>query len=758
MKNTFSSIMSRSIFLLSFLLAGYMLSAQNKSFLSFDGTNDYARYPADATLETLNGARNYTLEAWVYVPTGATAGGNFFRRTHQFVIYFSTNNRLAIGIYYKNDEKYYYYQSKDNVLTNDTWHHIAIVRDNSKAPYLHMYVDGVDQISASKKGYALVSSNTKNLYIGDDGNKGHYLKVYIDEIRLENVAISPSDLHSGRTDNQYIPDGHTAALFHFNEESGQYTKNEATNLDARLGETAAGDDAEPLWIKWNAISSNEHLPLAHEWAGKTGTGWATADNWDGEIPTSSDDVIVPSGLSDYPVISVTTNADCHNLVIATGAQLTIASDSTGNGSFIVSGTTSGNVTVQRYIKKFTSNDVNSPGNGWHEIGCPVTSMPIDKTDWDPTYTGTKNDLYYWSETENKWKNYRNTAFDFTDDKGYLVANDEDLTHVFTGTLKNDNLPFTDLSKSKNGWHLLGNPYPSALTWGDGNWQLDHVMGNAKIWDENRGNYTDVSSGGIIPSTNGFFVQVTSGTNSLTIPAADRVHKTQNNYKNTLSTQKETLRFKVTNDANHYYDECTLGFKADATEGCDNAFDSHKLFSIVSTAPSLWTVSNGEDFSTNYLPETATAYDVPLHFRAGVNSVYHLTIKGADSFDNTGLVLEDLQTGKKIDLNHTDSYDFSDTKDDDVNRFVLHINGVTAVPTVNEAGGIQVFAYGSTLYLHGQDRLNGKVSVFNTLGQKVYEGLLNGAARQQIRIRQKAGIYFVRLEENGHLFTNKVFIQ
>ncbi len=521
--------------------------------------------------------------------------------------------------------------------------------------------------------------------------------------------------------------------------------------------------------------------------GTTQSGnWSDAATWKaGAVPGNDKDVIIRHSVTVTNTISAP--AECNDLTINAGASLAIDvgdgltvngdltnsasasglvvhSDATGNGSLIVGGTFSGNVTVKRYIKKFTTDDVTASGNGWHEIGCPVTSMPIANTDWDPTATGTKNDLYYWSEAENKWKNYRTTVFDFTDDKGYLVANDADLTHNFIGTLNTSDISISNLSYTAgegNGWHLLGNPFSSALKWGTTNWNLNNVDGVAKVWNESGGNYNDVTVDGdnkVIPSTNGFFIQVTSGTNSLTIPAADRVHDATNNHKSVTATSpKETLTFKVSNDANGYYDISTLGFKAHATEGFDMAFDSHKLFSIVKTAPSLWTKSDAQDFSTNYLPETTTAYDVPLHFKPGVSTVYHLTIKGADSFDNTGLVLEDLKTGEKIDLSNTGSYDFSANKGDDVNRFVLHINGVTAVPNVNETDGIQVFSYGNTVYLHGQHMLNGKVSIFNTLGQKVYDGLLNGAAKQQIRVNRK-GIYFVRVEETGHVFIHKVFIR
>jgi len=123
-----------------------------------------------------------------------------------------------------------------------------------------------------------------------------------------------------------------------------------------------------------------------------------------------------------------------------------------------------------------------------------------------------------------------------------------------------------------------------------------------------------------------------------------------------------------------------------------------------------------------------------------------------------LVLEDKNTGEMTTITNGVTIPFHFSSDDDPNRFVLHINGVTAVPKVNKTDGIQVFAYDKTVYLHGQQRLNGNVSIFNTLGQQVYTGVLNGAAKQQIRLNQQHGVYFVRLKENNHVITKKIFIQ
>ena len=59
------------------------------------------------------------------------------------------------------------------------------------------------------------------------------------------------------------------------------------------------------------------------WAGTVSTNWHTAGNWDdGNIPTSTIDVTIPSGTPYQPTISSSTHANCRNLEILSGATLT----------------------------------------------------------------------------------------------------------------------------------------------------------------------------------------------------------------------------------------------------------------------------------------------------------------------------------------------------------------------------------------------------------------------------------------------------
>jgi len=75
------------------------------------------------------------------------------------------------------------------------------------------------------------------------------------------------------------------------------------------------------------------------WTGTTNTAWATTTNWScGSIPTSTTDVIIPSGVTNKPVISSSINVK--NLTINASAKLITTSAGTLNlyGNFINNGT------------------------------------------------------------------------------------------------------------------------------------------------------------------------------------------------------------------------------------------------------------------------------------------------------------------------------------------------------------------------------------------------------------------------------------
>ncbi len=541
------------------------------------------------------------------------------------------------------------------------------------------------------------------------------------------------------------------------------------------------------------LNTTDMTPAAHNddvtWAG-AGT---TADDWNekggnwsgtyGYIPDASFNVTVPM-TTVSPVIY--SEAACNDLTLSSDAALdisvnksltaygdldvassksraaanfTIQSDATGNGSFIGKGMLFGDVTVERYIAAYSSGN-----DGWHQISSPIDMMDIGSSDFAP---GTNDDLYEWIEQTATWHNYKSTGSftDFVGGHGYLAAYQVTATKHFIGQLTGwdfdfSNLPYTPAQG--NGWNLMGNPYPSAIEWdaASTDWALSNIGGVAEIWDESAGNYALINNGDVIPSTNGFFVQATATSNFISIPEEARVHNSTNNYKNSsVETMEETLVLKVTNDENTYYDVNRVGFRADATEAWDIAFDAHKLFGS-ETAPQLWTVSNDEDFAQNYLPYVYDSYQVPLHFGAGVNSTYHINADGLESFySNSEIYLEDLFTEEIINLSEQQLYTFTATTDDDEARFVIHFYGVTSTGENPVVENGKIYAYQNTVYVKFNELPSDtyQVEVINMVGQQVYTNEFAPLGLNSFKLNEKPGIYFVRLRAENRTMVQKVMI-
>ena len=805
-------------FTISFLLMVNMLFAQNQYVLRTLGDRERVTYTDDTYTQILDGATDFTIEAWVY-PVSDSMNDNtqserayIVSRHGCFYLRLKYNDNgdgvddkndwlIQLQIWDDSQSKWVYKNSSYGIVPFDQWSHVAVIRNSSDGK-VRYYVNGSEDAthhSCPPIGYD--GSSSKDLVISAKSSGGYgSFGGYIDEVRLKNTAENISDLHTSKYDNQYTSDANTAALFHFNEGTGHSTVNSVSGVNATMSGTNNGSD---VGFDYWEIISGDHLPLAYEWAGTSSTDWNNTGNWaNGAVPDSVNDVAIPGNVTHNPIIknfliSNDTTAKCNNLrvyfrsstnrgklKINKGNALTVFGDlnnesyadgvgisgsntsGQGNGSLIVKGNISGKGQFYRYFSAYNSGQND---DGWHLISSPF-AMSISGSQFEP---GTNDDLYQWDESTNTWQNYKQGHFSsFTAGRGYLCAFGTSDTRTFKGNFNNSDVTWNNLSYTTsqgNGWHLLGNPFQSAIVWNSytGDWNLTNVATTAKKWVETAKQYLDVSTDAsvndsIIPATNGFFVQVTSSTNSLTIPKSARTHNSQyGNFKNKKRSILPYLKLTVTNDANETYDINRVGFRENATENFDPQYDSHKLFGGAS-APQLWTVTNDEIYSLNSLPFPTGPYQVQLNFHAGVNTTYHLTAEGLESFDGGyEIFLEDLKTGEIIDLNQQPNYDFDANTDDAYERFVLHFNDITSVnETIKKSQEALIYSYNGKVYISfsnvPEDSFD--VEVFNTKGQQVYSERFEPGTVNSFRLKQKTGLYIVRVKTKNGLTVNKIIIR
>jgi hypothetical protein len=534
------------------------------------------------------------------------------------------------------------------------------------------------------------------------------------------------------------------------------------------------------WTEVAVTHASTASPAFHicKWIANNDLDWNNAANWNyNNIPNKCSHVIINN---DYihpqsPILAEMCDLGIYNTHFIVGAMstidisgdiltentispasLTLQSDINGNTSLIINGNSPEECIAERYIPAYSSNS-----NGWHMISSPVSNMTIAESDFD-SGIHNENDLYKFNETINGWENYRQGHFSlFENGLGYMVAVNESKCYQFTGTLNNSDLNFENLSFSENegnGWHLLGNPFTSSLKWNTSDWDLNSVGGVAKIWNENTGNYTDISQYENIPSSNAFFVRVSSEINNLTIPTSARRHEMIPNYKNDKldSIPDCCLKIIVSNTQNQFQDALIFGLKEDAQTGYDENFDSYKLFGSTA-APQVALVNNEEMFSTNFIPYQESEHIQTLYLKCANNSQHTLEIIGSDSFMMNDFILEDTESNKLTDLNQdTIVYQFQPNDLDKTDRFRLVLNKSNNIREGKPPHDLIVWVENQVIYVENCENIH-HFQVYDCTG-RIISSKKNKNNKVEIPMYNQSGIFILRAYDNkGYTNLNVVIM-
>ena len=523
------------------------------------------------------------------------------------------------------------------------------------------------------------------------------------------------------------------------------------------------------------------------WQGVS-TDWTAEANWDMGVPSIYQAWVVPA--AETPVVSTTETASDvivlgNNLHISPTGFLTvinllgivepgmvtveplgklsgevinfgtadlmvIQSDATGTGSVITDWNSQ--ATIQRYL----TGGWDSWDAGWHQISSPVAAQPI--ADFATTGSGNDYDFYGWDEPTDTWMNYKAAGFstwnggtNFNVGQGYLVSYEAaNSTQTFTGELNTADVTIENMSNGNNGWHLLGNPYASALVWNDDNdnWVLTNVAGTAKIWHEASKSYSDIAANGIIPSAQGFMVQVNNSSNSLLFLETARTHSATPFYK----AGTEQLLLVAAETEGGSAQESKIMVNPMATEGFDFDYDSRFLAGY---APQLYSVVGDELLSTNSLPELASGKVIPLGFVKNAATAFTIQLK--ESIPGAVVYLTDIQTGTVTNLTENPVYSFTSNEGDDANRFTLAF-GTVGINHPEATDGVQVYAHNGVLYVETPSKQVAQLSVYNLTGQLVMQGRTGGSALSTFNASAlNTGVYVVNVVLNEGVVSRKVVI-
>ena len=464
--------------------------------------------------------------------------------------------------------------------------------------------------------------------------------------------------------------------------------------------------------------------------------------------SATGDLIIDGGVlaikSDLTINgSFTNNANESNVIIS--------SNESSTGSLITNGTVSGSITSQRYVSAYTGND-----DGWHLISSPVNTPTISvSTNLAP---GDNDDFYAWNEVAYEWTNYKpGTVFTtMTNGYGYLVSYEAADTKYFTGVPNTSAVTISDLSVTAgegNGWHLVGNPFPSAIKWNNNNgsgtdyWTLTNIAGTAKRMNES-GSYTDIGVDGIIPAMQGFFIQAsTHQDNELVIPVEAKTHSTQSWAKNSV-TEKITL---VAHDLDQsMYQESVISINDKASNGFDFKYDSRFMAWY---APQFYSIVEQEKLSTNCYPLLNDEMVIPFGFIKNASSEFSIEL--SETIEGKTVYLTDLKTNTTQKLSENPIYTFTSEEGDDPDRFEIHF-GVVGIDDQPTNASIQAYVYGQQLQVLGNGGIT-QLDIFDVQGRLLSSEIINVMGGYSKTLNLQAGMYVVRLQNKEGVSSTKVII-
>ncbi|MCI2229819.1 T9SS type A sorting domain-containing protein [Polaribacter sp. MSW13] len=705
----------------------------------------------DGALDALNGATDYTIEAWVK-PTSATnySGRVVLKREGQFALTLFNSNRFyfthysgALGTTKK------FVNTSTNVININEWNHIAVVC-NSITNTIKLYANGVNVTSGTQSALTLSSTSIGDFIVGYGGLNSGATSLYanVDKVRIKTTAETIASLQSNITDAAYTTDADTVVLLNFNEGTGITTVNEASGLSFDLTGTNL-----PTWAE-----------LDHIWDGSVDADWATAGNWDtNAVPTAAYNVIIPE-VTNAPIISGTTAAVAKDLSITETDGITINS----GGSLIKNGTASGNITY----------NVDVEDEKWYLISSPVFNETYNDT-WvtnNGIESGTGNNkgiaTYQNGEadpTTGQWVYLQaGGSGTFGQGVGYSLKRTAAGSYAFTGEFAY-NTKTPAISIGDNNWNLIGNPYASYLDIAkfikentETNYNLSDAYNSVYTWDPNSGTtgaYIALTEGFISPGQ-AFFVhsKVANGTASIT-----EAMQSNGIEEGSLRSTVTSINLNLTNGTSTK--NTKINYTAGTTTSLDPGFDIG-MFNGVASDLRIYTelLNNNEgiSFSRQTLPNSD--YEnmvVPVGVKAANGQTLRFTAAAMNLPSDIKVFLEDRDNNTFTRLDEANS-EYAVTLTESLNgigRFYIHTT--PSVLSVNETNLENISIYKSdvsTLKIVG---LQGKttMSLFNVLGKQVLKTSFSSNGVKEITLPKVAsGVYIIQLETEKGKLNQKIILE
>jgi hypothetical protein len=457
-----------------------------------------------------------------------------------------------------------------------------------------------------------------------------------------------------------------------------------------------------------------------------------------------------------------------SLDISSGAQvdtnnnITIVSNSSGDGRLgPMQGTINGSITVERYVNnigvrsyRYLASPITNGNIASWQASFPITGLftgASTSAEWlaFPGMLSTSPSLYFYNQATEAYVAYptTNNAAAVTNGVGYAAyfRDTNPITVSVTGTVRSGDVPI-NLTSTGAGYNLIGNPYPSAISWDlvdlttlpqisttyavrDNTDQSGVGAGNFAYYQQGGGSSIPAGFDGTIAMGQAFWVQAFANS-TITFQESNKILASSPIFfRKATSETKNVLRIKAEGLSNALVDETIVCFNEEAIDAMDRKDAVKRLNSKLNLSSFA---SDGKEMAINTFSNLPIDRMVILNLSGATIGDYKLNFSQLETFLALPTIeLFDDFTKQSVNINLQNStYNFSVTSDSlsyGDKRFRISIkNLVTSLEDEN----IAVSAYPNpisnqyTISLPKEVSFNGSIGFYNTIGQQVEPTLVN----------------------------------
>ena len=475
--------------------------------------------------------------------------------------------------------------------------------------------------------------------------------------------------------------------------------------------------------------------------------------------------------------------------------VTMNSDADEFSSIKISGTTSGNITYNRFVNYAASGE-------WDLIGSPVDGLSISdfvNTNTSGTATlATNGSAYavgYYDNSTDTWTNYTTGtvggAANFDIGKGYQMGTVSGGTQIlaFTGNISSideaQSIINNNAANSGSGrrWNLVANPYPSFINANDDADNTNNFLTTnvSKIdsnflavygWDADGSGYTarghDYNSNTAVYFAPGQAFMIasddTSGENISFAEAMQTVSPASSDDFISGDVMENTEIFLRLYSYDELIEDTHIKFQDNMTLGLDPGYDLGDFYQEAAITTRLVENDEGFNFAHQQLPLSAMENAViPLVINQSAGQEFRINLFTA-TIPDPNVYLEDVEEGTFTNLYEGD-FVLTPTSDlEGVGRFFIHMSADTMsnedVSTSLLNAYKEVDASYITIEGLATQTNETNVSLYNILGREVLSTTLNNNMNTQTisTVGLSSGIYVIELESGTDRLTKKLLIQ